>query len=74
MIYLLAQSISSQFLSWLITVFVTVMVIGVLNVIAVSRFFRKVGPEEAIVRSGAGGAHRAHSSVLSQAPAPSHKN
>ena len=55
MISLLAQSILSPFLSWLLTVGVTIVVITALNLIAFSRFFRKVGPEEAIVRSGAGG-------------------
>ena len=55
MISLLAQSSLSPFLSWLMTAGgVSVVVVG--GILALfSQFFRKVGPEEAIVRSGAGG-------------------
>ena len=55
MISLLAQSNLSPFLSWLMTVSVAVLVIGGGILALFSQFFRKVGPEEAIVRSGAGG-------------------
>jgi uncharacterized membrane protein YqiK len=55
MISLLAQTGLSPFLSWLLTAGVVILVIvgGILALF--SQFFRKVGPEEAIVRSGAGG-------------------
>ncbi len=55
MISLLAQSNLSPFLSWLMTAGVVIVVVvgGILALF--SQFFRKVGPEEAIVRSGAGG-------------------
>jgi uncharacterized membrane protein YqiK len=52
---LLAQTGFSKFSSWALTVGVVILVIvgGILALFA--KFFRKVGPEEAIVRSGAGG-------------------
>ena len=55
MISLLAQTGLSPFFTWLLTIGVAILVIvgGILALF--SQFFRKVGPEEAIVRSGAGG-------------------
>ncbi|HIA17914.1 MAG TPA: hypothetical protein EYN70_00565 [Planctomycetaceae bacterium] len=55
MISLLAQSSLSPFLSWLLTVGVVILVVGGGILALFSLFFRKVGPEEAIVRSGVGG-------------------
>ena len=55
MVSLLAQSSLSPFLSWLLVVGATVLVFAVVILVLFSQFFRKVGPEEAIVRFGAGG-------------------
>ena len=55
MISLLAQAGLIQFAQWLLVILVVVAIFGGGLLAMFAKFFRKVGPEEAIVRSGIGG-------------------